>query len=246
MFPTRLFPHPIPSFGVPMDAPTSEPGDEPLVCAQWNEAYTPYILGAMMQLWLESTWKGTDAEVDTALGKMYNLSEIIGTAGTNCGGCPDPINFFNHTWGPGNDDLSLWIAGSTNTFWDAGSSSWRANSVLLGSGHYSQSVNIYFPFSSAVYMAFVSVKGYFQTVTPLTVSHWSISSYMGGYGQFQGSAYGDVQYTSEVPQTMSVNTFARTSGNTLYVTAYGEDTSGFPPAGSIARITEVAISYFTM
>lgn len=66
------------SFNIPIDPPTSEPYDSPQHCAFWSAEYTPFILGALQQLALPSTWKGTDSEKTDAREKMFTLIEQVG------------------------------------------------------------------------------------------------------------------------------------------------------------------------
>lgn len=52
------YPYPIPSFRVPVPAPDVEPTDAPLVSVCFNYSWLPYVLGALQQLTLQSTWSG--------------------------------------------------------------------------------------------------------------------------------------------------------------------------------------------
>lgn len=52
------YPYPIPSFRVPVPAPDVEPTDAPLVSVCFNYEWLPYVLGALNQLTLQSTWAG--------------------------------------------------------------------------------------------------------------------------------------------------------------------------------------------
>lgn len=74
---------PVPSFGIPLTPPESLPNASPLHCAQWSAEYTKYILGALEQLALASTWKGDDTVKNNARDKMFNLIEQIGV-GVDC------------------------------------------------------------------------------------------------------------------------------------------------------------------
>lgn len=52
------YPRPIPSFRAPVPAPDVEPTDAPLVSVCFNYDWLPYVLGALTQLTLQSTWAG--------------------------------------------------------------------------------------------------------------------------------------------------------------------------------------------
>ncbi len=81
--PFRGHPHPRGSFIYPVNVPDADPGDNPLVSASWNEAYTPIILGACSQLMLESSLFSTHMTDVTKLGKMNDLLMRIGDAVPN-------------------------------------------------------------------------------------------------------------------------------------------------------------------
>lgn len=56
------YPRPVPSFRVPVPAPDVEPTDAPLVSVCFNYEWLPYVLGALTQLTLWSTWAGMDED----------------------------------------------------------------------------------------------------------------------------------------------------------------------------------------
>jgi hypothetical protein len=74
------------SFCEQVQPPASAPGDDPLVCIQLNQAWIPYVCGALMQLAQPSTWdvSGGPLTLQDVLTEATELIEIVGTA-TLCG-----------------------------------------------------------------------------------------------------------------------------------------------------------------
>jgi len=85
-WPLSPYAHPVPSFRSPIEPPSGDPdgGDAPVGNVCWNPEYTPYLLGAMSQLLLESTWKTDVQDVDITIGQMLNFQRLFGNA-TPCG-----------------------------------------------------------------------------------------------------------------------------------------------------------------
>lgn len=120
------FAHPKPSFNIPVEPPSQSPSDEGRVSACWNKAYTPYLLGAMTQLLLQSTWKTDLQDIETTLGKMTDLYVLIGEA-TSCELLPlhsQDIDFTSSDGG-GTAVVGTYVAGS----------GWAGQYVFLGGGY---------------------------------------------------------------------------------------------------------------
>lgn len=81
MWETTPWAQPRTSFPRPMAAPTAGPCDPPLVCIEINEAYIPFIAGAMSQLIQRTTWTAADEDhLQQILSNMTWAIEVIGTA----------------------------------------------------------------------------------------------------------------------------------------------------------------------
>jgi hypothetical protein len=69
------------SFNRPVPIPESAPGDSPLVCLSFNQAWVPYVLGCLKQLILPSTWgDASDPAVQAAQGAANDLIAIFAEA----------------------------------------------------------------------------------------------------------------------------------------------------------------------
>lgn len=78
MFLDKGFPHPLPSFPRPVPGVLIDPGSGTLVCAAFNVAWLPYVLGALTQLALPSTWDIHDpALLQTQLGRVQDLISLF-------------------------------------------------------------------------------------------------------------------------------------------------------------------------
>jgi len=75
---------PVSSFAEPVIPPTSEPdgGDQAVVC--FSIAWLPYVLGALHQLLLQTTWQGTADEIQLAQNRANNLISIFGQNALVC------------------------------------------------------------------------------------------------------------------------------------------------------------------
>jgi hypothetical protein len=84
------FAHPTSSFNEPVVPPDAEADDEPIVQACFSEAWLPFVLGALSQLQLQSTWKSDDPEVVLlAQGRATDLIDLI--ANPVCAATTDDI-----------------------------------------------------------------------------------------------------------------------------------------------------------
>jgi hypothetical protein len=81
--PPGFFPHAVGSFQnpvVPPVVPPDNPTDQ--ICVQFSRAWLPYVLGALSQLILQSTWQGDDSTVEGAqinamlLRYLFSLADI--------------------------------------------------------------------------------------------------------------------------------------------------------------------------
>lgn len=68
------------SFKVPQTAPDVDPDEGAVVVIGLNPDWIPVVEGALDQLLLASTWKGTDDEILLALGRATNLKMLVGAA----------------------------------------------------------------------------------------------------------------------------------------------------------------------
>ena len=69
------------SFVEAVPIPSSQPGDQPLVCIEVNPEWIPYICGALMQLMQPSTWiAASPSALAAVLGAVTDLIAIVGTA----------------------------------------------------------------------------------------------------------------------------------------------------------------------
>jgi hypothetical protein len=74
----RPFAHPTSSFNTPVQAPSSDPDEGVLVQATFNAEWLPYVLGALYQLTLQTTWKGTPEEILEAQYRAIILMHLFG------------------------------------------------------------------------------------------------------------------------------------------------------------------------
>lgn len=75
--PEDQYRQPVGSFQQPVDAPDVDPDTAPLVCAQFSAAWLPFVLGALQQLQLASTWTGSPAALDLTNARAMLLSDLI-------------------------------------------------------------------------------------------------------------------------------------------------------------------------
>lgn len=77
-----------PVFARPLQAPTAGPCDPPMACVQINQAYIPFIAGAMSVLVQRSSWlAATEDDLQAILSNMTQAIEVIGTA-VQCNSIP--------------------------------------------------------------------------------------------------------------------------------------------------------------
>jgi hypothetical protein len=73
----RPYAHPTSSFNEPVPPPTSEPdeGEQVQVCFSYD--WLPYVLGALSQLTLQTTWQGDPEDILLAQGRATNLTGLF-------------------------------------------------------------------------------------------------------------------------------------------------------------------------
>jgi len=71
------FSHAVPSFRTNISVPSTDPDSGVLVRFCFNRDYKPYLLGALSQLYLESTWRGSGEDKATAIERMKKFAGII-------------------------------------------------------------------------------------------------------------------------------------------------------------------------
>lgn len=71
----RPFAHPISSFNVPVPLIESDPDEGDMISVCFNRDYLPYILGALSQLELQSTWKTDDPEAVRIMQEKISVLE---------------------------------------------------------------------------------------------------------------------------------------------------------------------------
>jgi len=92
------YPRPIPSFRAPVPAPTVEPTDAPLVSVCFNYDWLPYVLGALTQLTLQSTWSGFNDPPDAlAMRRGASLMEQFALAYDDAS-CPVVFEYPTPFW----------------------------------------------------------------------------------------------------------------------------------------------------
>lgn len=72
------------SFQTPVQPPALAPGAEPLVTLCLNQEWIPFILGALNQLTMNTTWSGSDDEIQAARQQANNLILIFQQAARGC------------------------------------------------------------------------------------------------------------------------------------------------------------------
>lgn len=81
MYPPSPYAKPRGSFLHPVDPPIEQDaGACPLLTVSFNREWLPYILGALDQLVLQTTWKGTQDEVTSAQQRALYLKTLFGNA----------------------------------------------------------------------------------------------------------------------------------------------------------------------
>jgi len=81
MFPISDFPRSVGSFPQPVAIPATEPEDGEQVCVQFGRNWLPYVLGALQQLLLQTTWiYTTEDEVKAVQQSVFDLIAIFGNA----------------------------------------------------------------------------------------------------------------------------------------------------------------------
>lgn len=95
MFPNSPYAHPVGSFRVPVDPPTTEPDGSPLVTVRINSSWLPYIRGALQQLLLQSTWNADETALELVQERVYRLFRAFDI---ELGDMCDCLEFTNNVW----------------------------------------------------------------------------------------------------------------------------------------------------
>jgi len=81
MFPNSPYAHPVSSFERPVPLVLVDPDTNPLVCVSFNSSYLPYIIGALKQLLLQSTWDTNDpSQIDLQQMRVFDLIYLFSLA----------------------------------------------------------------------------------------------------------------------------------------------------------------------
>lgn len=76
---------PVSSFATPVVPPTYDPDHEELVCVKFSREWLPYVLGALTQLTLQSTWRSEDPDiVALAQARARNLISMFAAGADGC------------------------------------------------------------------------------------------------------------------------------------------------------------------
>jgi len=86
----RPYAHPVSSFEVPVVPPDAEPDEGSQVSVCFNEAWLPYVLGALYQLYLQTTWKADSEGILLAQQRATKLTSLFVTPTCETGGVPAP------------------------------------------------------------------------------------------------------------------------------------------------------------
>lgn len=73
----RPYARPTSSFNEPVQPPDVDPDSEPTVQVCFSEAWLPYVLGALSQLQLQTTWIGEPDDILLAQGRATNLNGLF-------------------------------------------------------------------------------------------------------------------------------------------------------------------------
>lgn len=88
MWPDSSFAVPVSSFVSPVPVPGVDPLTGDCAVIRVNKAWIPYMKGALMQLWLQTTWQGTPEQVTEAQNQAIALVNAINDL--EPGGCGQP------------------------------------------------------------------------------------------------------------------------------------------------------------
>ena len=81
MFPYSFVAVPTSSFNKPVPIPTTEPNEGSQVTVQFSAAWLPYVLGALQQLLLQTTWDSQDK--DTIISAQSSATDLIALIGNS-------------------------------------------------------------------------------------------------------------------------------------------------------------------
>jgi len=96
VYPNSDFAHPIGSFQTPVPIPSLLPDQDPLVTVCINQEWVYYVIGALKQLLLQSTWDYPDiASLDAQQQHVFDLIGQFADPG-NCLPFPTLPNWFPH------------------------------------------------------------------------------------------------------------------------------------------------------
>jgi len=73
----RPYAHPTSSFNEPVQPPIVDPDEGETVQVCFSAEWLPYVQGALSQLQLQTTWKGTPEEILLAQGRATNLRGLF-------------------------------------------------------------------------------------------------------------------------------------------------------------------------
>jgi len=86
----RPYAHPVSSFENPVTPPDAEPDEGSQVSVCFNEAWLPYVLGALYQLYLQTTWKADSAGILLAQQRATKLTSLFVSPTCVAGEVPAP------------------------------------------------------------------------------------------------------------------------------------------------------------
>jgi len=135
-FPLSDFSHPVSSFPFKLTPPNDEPGDGVQVTFCYNRDYKPFLLGAMAQLTLQSTWNVDPSEIGAVIDKMERFKDIVNDdAFCNVGDSDSfTFDFAVSQWGwivdPAGHGVYLPDVGFRTEWWNDGSL-WNGTLQLL-------------------------------------------------------------------------------------------------------------------
>lgn len=101
MFPDSPYAVPVGSFPIPQEPPTTDPTQGPFVCWQVNRDWLPFVVGAMQQLLLQTTWLTDIVSLDVTQARVWSLIFSLQNS--------LPCERLSSSWSSGGADTDLMI-----------------------------------------------------------------------------------------------------------------------------------------
>lgn len=237
MFPFSPWASPTGSFQIPVTPPAPAGGSCSTLSVQFPTEWLPFIVGALQQLTLQSTWKGTKADIQAAQAEAANIIASIQAAvcvtepqpsgGICCGG--DDFMASCGCFRQQGDELQMYCCGEWTTIFKVGTGTPSAGQPQPEPNGGTQSVCLDLIANMSVPLGINVSTGDTLLLSNLAGTWRDITSLLGivncpdGYIYLEGACFADVPSGSPdpVPTALHMGIIAYIDGTAYDVTGVG-------------------------